>query len=218
MSRNHNGTPPAPPTLPGVRVPGQVGDELDRFYTPQALADQCVDEAFRHVFIPPERVMTQRTSILDPSVGGGAFARAARKRWPGAEIVGVDIDPGAAGRNDCDFVEGNFLKWGSGPKSFDLVITNPPFSDAKTVIEFVRLGLDLAPVVAYILPWGGFGGVEQWASIMEGARRPVVVRPIRPRPWGANVRETALFVWRRERRSILDEPGTQVHWFPRWKP
>lgn len=89
-------------TLPGIDAVGNaVNDPLGRVYTPQGLADAIVEgiaERFRgHDFEPK--------SAIDPAVGGGAFARALRKAFPGIFIIGVDIDPGAAGRRDCDASE-----------------------------------------------------------------------------------------------------------------
>ena len=68
---------------------GDVRDARDRHFTPDPLADVIIERLAKHIDPP--------AVVVEPSVGGGAFARAVRKRWPGAHIVGVDIDPDAEG-------------------------------------------------------------------------------------------------------------------------
>lgn len=66
--------------------------------------------------------------VLEPSVGEGAFARAARAIWPSCRILGIDIDPEAPGFRFCDeAVVADFLTW-SPNREFDAVVGNPPFS------------------------------------------------------------------------------------------
>lgn len=180
--------------IPGL-APGLVagtGDALDRFYTPDGLARACLATwGWRGV-----------RSVVEPSVGGGAFARAVRARWPGARIVGADIDPAAAGLALCDtalvgswpeLVEGGHIE------RPDIVVGNPPFTD-DAALRHVEAALDLgANTVALILPWA-YWGVERWAPLLDG-RPPHIVRPIRPRPWPDRVREVALYVWERNGRG-----------------
>lgn len=54
-------------------------------YTPPAIVDAMIDWAARQAS-PPARV-------VDPGVGSGRFLIAAAKKFPRAQLVGVDIDP-----------------------------------------------------------------------------------------------------------------------------
>lgn len=88
--------------------------------------------------------------VCDPAVGGGGFllaARAALSRSP-AELVGVDVDPGAV-QIARDALPDADLRVGDGlteleDESFDAVLTNPPWEtlqhgpDAKARVAALR--------------------------------------------------------------------------------
>src|SRR6478736_5920944 len=91
-------------------------DALGRYYTPQRLADLVVDA-----------LDASPDVVVEPSVGGGAFARAIRRRWPSARLVGVDVDPAARGLALCDeAIVDDWLSASSGMVA-DVVVGNPPF-------------------------------------------------------------------------------------------
>lgn len=191
--------------LPGLRVTGEPKDALDRFFTPAPLCDLICRELWTMGHRP--------TSIVEPSVGGGAFVRAVRRWWPNAVTYGVDIDPGAEGFKDVDhpFV----ADWLAMPvgEGYDLILGNPPFTGTKAIAHVERC-LEVADVVALILPWAPMGGVQAWDHLLDAADcRPIVVQPIVPRPWPANVRETALYVW----DSLERVNHTIVRRLPRWR-
>ena len=183
------------------RVAGESRDQLDQFWTPPPLA--AIITAWLSRQIDPPR------TILEPSVGGGALARAARATWPGARVVGVDLDPAAAGFRDVDLpIVGDWL---SVPEiEADLVLGNPPFSGVVAIPHVTR-ALRAAPAVALVLPWAPLGGIEEWHDVLV-ARPPAVVAPIVPRPWPRHVRETALYVWVRGRNG-----RTEIAHLPRWR-
>lgn len=80
--------------------------------------------------------VTSPGRVLDVGAGTGVISLMAAQRWPGAEVVGVEIDPVAAGEcagnfsaspwcgrltvECCDFA--SFASPG-----FDLIVSNPPF-------------------------------------------------------------------------------------------
>jgi hypothetical protein len=99
---------------------------LDAYYTPTSLARRIVrlftagDLAGTSPIVPGSR-------ILEPSIGGGAFAKEVRPY--AGHLVGVDADPNAAGLALCDKkVIGDFLKWDPPAEEFDWVFGNPPFA------------------------------------------------------------------------------------------
>lgn len=187
-------SPPAPPlTLPFARSVGKAHDALDRFYTPDQLARLIVERI-------DSRLTTAPRTIIEPSVGGGAFARAARRQWSGARILGIDIDPHAEGFAFCDqHIVGDWADLSRGATA-DLVLGNPPFS-ARTKPERLRLcahvaaAREAAPVVSLILPWANYCLLDLAPVMRE--RGPSYIDSIEPRPWPDNVRETAAYEWRR---------------------
>lgn len=186
------------PTLPGLAAIPPVRDELDRRYTPQSLADAIVDRLYigDNVLCP---------TVLEPSVGGGAFVRAVRHRWPDAEVMGVDIDADAPGFHGCDVTHrGTFLHVDSDYKPLgsriDLIIGNPPFGQA---LEHVRHALTFGCPVVFILPLA-YLGVQAWAPLLTGPKRPAFVWPIVGRPWPEHVRECAVFGWEPTREPFAE--------------
>lgn len=170
------------PGRPDVTVGASVGDELDRFYTPARLAEVIVDAL----------AMEAPRTVLEPSVGGGAFARAVLRRWPRVALCGLDVDPQALGQKWCrDFAVMDASTAHLAP-AYDLIVGNPPFGDA---LAHVQAMLDLRPqVLAFILPWSHWG-VDEWQPLLRGPMRPAIVRPIPGRPWPDSIRETAVYEW-----------------------
>lgn len=114
-------------------------DPLDRYYTPDHVAD-CFARWLR---IPGG------LQIVEPSVGGGAWARAVRKHTPDARLTGFDLDLGARGLTIVDTARhGDWLK-NACTVCADLVIGNPPFGAAA--VDHIRASLMAAPVVALLL-------------------------------------------------------------------
>lgn len=85
------------------------------YYTPDDLAESLVG------LLP----ISDGDSVLEPSVGGGAFARALSLRT--LYVAGIDIDPDAEGFNDCSCSVGDFLDFNSVVPSPTWIIGNPPF-------------------------------------------------------------------------------------------
>lgn len=176
---------------------GCVRDALDRYYTPPGVARACVD-ALELESAP------QRT--LEPSIGCGAFARAALERWPDTELWGVDLDPAAAGLQLPDRRRRIVGDWPSVASSFsshkqacpDLVIGNPPYRDAESHVR-AAIGTG-AQAVAFLLRLGFLAGRARGAGLWA-EHPPAEVHVLVGRPsFSANGRtdsqEYALFVWR----------------------
>lgn len=112
-------------------------DALDRYYTPPALAAACVD------LLP----LDAGAEVVEPSIGGGSFARALVAS--GCTVWGVDRDEGAEGFGLIDpdrRVLGDFL---ATRIPCDWAVGNPPYKDAEA---HVRHALSVARVgVAFLL-------------------------------------------------------------------
>ena len=109
----------------------------DTYNTPDALALECA----RVLLTLP--IQAPRT-ILEPSVGGGAFERAAATVWPKATIETIDVV------KSCDATYTMpFEKFGDG--DFDLILGNPPYSLAEQHVRHALTLLAPGGVLAFLL-------------------------------------------------------------------
>lgn len=199
-----------------ARNVGRVRDPLGRVFTPQSLANAIVDN------LPDMQVEV----AVDPALGGGAFARAIRRRWPNARIIGVDIDPEAEGFADVDErIVGDWLQVApsrSWPR-VQLVATNPPYNratgrknDKGEDIMVGCIGEHLiatatvrADVTELLLPAATlFCGPDAEARAAFDWFPPAVATRIDGRPWPKLLREAASYRWRL--RDPLPAPDTIV--------
>lgn len=169
---------------------------LDAYYTPDEVARSCLT-VIRDVNSPSP------SFVLEPSVGGGAFARAVRKIWLATtKVVGVDIDPDAAGFADCDqAVVKDFLELES-PTTADWIVGNPPFGEAEA---HVRKALWLEPRygVAFLLRLGFLESEKRRAFWKEHPPTEVHVLVRRPSFTGGSTDSAAygFFVWRTDHQA-----------------
>jgi len=166
---------------------------MDTYYTPDALAEALVG------LLPLE----PWRGYLEPHVGGGAFARALRRRMPEAFVYGIDIDPAAAGLRDCSKAMGglDFLAadWRHGHP--DWIIGNPPYRDAEA---HVRAALGAARVgVAFLLRLAMLETHERAPLWRDYPPRKVWVLQERPSFTGSGTDSCAYgwFWWDREHRG-----------------
>lgn len=201
-------------TLPGIRPPTPVADPSGAIYTPDSLALAIA----RHV-APLASPAGTAVRVLEPSVGGGAFVRAARQVWPGASAsitTGVDADPSAAGLSMVELPKvGDWPEVArslTGPR-FDVCLMNPPFGDAvgmAVTVAHVRAAIEASNLTACILPCPYLTGAEfhDGAGKRHGGvlakHPPARVLRVVDRPWPAVLREVLVFVWCR-RLGELDD-------------
>lgn len=177
-------------------------DKLERHYTPDALAAACVA-----LLEPAERV-------LEPCVGGGAFVRAIRAAWPEAHVTTCDLDPRAEGHRLADVALVadilDILPHAPGPRHYDLILGNPPFSRSaehvRTYLGYARLQ-PYHVTVAQILPMAYLCEPEAWRVLFRECP-PTRVHSIQQRPWPQRIRGTGLFVWGQP-RTVL---GPVIDW------
>jgi hypothetical protein len=167
---------------------GAVRDHLDRYYTPDALADAIV----RHVVVPR---VPMEPRVVEPSVGGGAFVRAVRAHLRGAHVTGYDVDPHAAGLGLCDRRRvADWLTSTPDLRTF-LVVGNPPYTDAEA---HVFTALHTAPVVVMLLRQGfGSGGARArgvWRRYPLAAEYVLAERPSFDGR-GTDACDYSVFVW-----------------------
>lgn len=200
-------------------APSLGGPDRDTVYTPDALAQACVARLVEDDWLP------LGGCVVEPSVGGGAFARALTAH--GYRVVGVDRDPRAQGGRFCDL----YLPatWESACASGVLrehypvaVVGNPPFGGPRGSRSYIGarhalLACDVAAVGAMLLPasWGVYYGADDPSPAdlwTQAGRPPTAVYPVRGRPWGDRLREIALFVWERRRLSEPTRLLRPIEW------
>jgi hypothetical protein len=102
-------------------------DELDRYYTPDALAEACLELMLVGLADAPFR-------FAEPCCGGGAFGRAALRLVPSMRVKGCDIDPEASPGFAFDVC--SLDDW--HPGDLDLIATNPPYKSVYEAVAKMR--------------------------------------------------------------------------------
>lgn len=102
--------------------------------------------------------------VREAGVGGGAWAKAAKKAQA-AHVYGCDIND-VPGAEFCDeFEKKSFLDLDIEEYQCDVVLGNPPHSQA---IEFIKHGLELAPEVIFYLRLSFLGSLSRmplWSEV-----------------------------------------------------
>lgn len=98
-----------------------------------------VEAALAHVADSPAR---RALRVADLACGEGAWLTAAARRWPNAQLTGIDIDPRAIAIA-AERLPGAQLRCGDGAKAgererYDLVLGNPPWGAGR--VRHVRRG------------------------------------------------------------------------------
>ena len=113
--------------------PIKMKDELDRFYTKDTVAKECITS-----LLP---FCEENDLFLEPSAGGGAFFR----QLPENKI-GVDLSPAAEG-----IVQSDWLQY-DVPENC-VVVGNPPFGTRNSLTKaFIKHSLPFAKIIAFVLP------------------------------------------------------------------
>jgi release factor glutamine methyltransferase len=130
-------------------------------------------------------VRKRQFRIADVGTGSGCIAIALAHELPAAQIIATDISAAAlevARRNAArhnvaervSFIESNLLDtalhgsrpMGHGPRSFDLIASNPPYIGRQEAATLPREVRDHEPAVAL---FGGETGTEIYAPLIEQA-------------------------------------------------
>lgn len=108
----------------GLRL--QVGPQV---LIPRPETEELVDLIVRSRRVPPRR-------IVDVGTGSGCIALALKRRFPGAEVIGMDVSPGAlevargnAGLNGLEVIwqRTDVLDKEVRIENCDLIVSNPPY-------------------------------------------------------------------------------------------
>ncbi len=161
---------------------GQI--ENDNYPTPQPLADKLIQEQVDNGVVP--------AVVIEPSCGAGAFIKAARKAWPNARIIGIDIvdyrrQAIANGADEfvCAPMERVIADILEAEQELGrvLVIGNPPFSLAEEHITLIMRLLNEGNLLSFLLRFSFFGSKSR-AERFWPVHHPLLncITPITPRP------------------------------------
>lgn len=193
--------------IAGAPRPSVPHDELDRHYTPQALADAIVDRLVSRGHIG------NGCHAIEPSAGGGAFVRALHRHR--ITVTAVDVDPEAVGLQIADLAfPGDWPAYARvSHASADAVVGNVPFGGPPDYLG-IQHALASLPVarsaVALILPWSWLG--TPLPRRLLAGRMPCEVWPIAKRPWPRSVRETGVWFWDRMTPRTRTLVGDELVW------
>ena len=114
---------------------------LDKYYTPQPLADYCTQKAIEVIGI--ENI----TELVESSAGNGVFLNSFEKLLPNISYQAYDIEP-----EDDRIVKQDYLELEMEYKKGRIVIGNPPCGRNTLVLQFLSKDVDMCDYIAYILP------------------------------------------------------------------
>ena len=166
---------------------------LDAYFTPRPLAKAIVNRV-SCLISPPTR-------ILEPAAGGGSFVQACVETWRAARVAAVDLDPTcresclAAGASGFAAADARTLT----VPPVDLIIGNPPFSDAEAIIVNLLKASGGTPL-AFLLRVGFLAGPRCKPGRLFEKHPVSYLAPIFPRPsftadGRTDASEYALFVF-----------------------
>lgn len=190
-------------------------DPLDRYYTPDGLAQTCLRVLIERLHQPP-------AVLLEPCSGAGAFGRAALAAGV-RHVLGCDIDPAADPGYPCERVAA--ADWApaipaaAGARPDVWIVTNPHYQGVyETVATMRRLQAQTGARLLGLLLRATT--IEQ---LMNRADPPAAlwVSDLRPRwggPGGADLASgdtcgSVLAVWGRQPLTT----ATTIHGMPAWR-
>lgn len=193
-------------------------DPLDRYFTQAKTAGAICDLLWRR------HITVAAPDCIEPSCGSGVFVVELHKRTEGA-VWACDVDPGAAG---LDLADQKYLgDWREASAGlveqgvrFDLAVGNPPYGGpaegrgrepgdpAYLGLHHALAAMDVAPVVALILPWSWLA--TPLAMKQLKGRDPAWVYRFASRPF-PKLREAALWVWDESQGNDM-RIGEFIHW------
>jgi hypothetical protein len=155
--------------------------ERGRYFTPGSLADFVVEQV-------AAQVPDGRLAIVDPSCGAGAFLAAARRRWPRANLFGLELSAEAAAHcarrlPGATVLTGDAFRGGLEcllgevpPGAFELWVGNPPYNGTSPVMTDKKTYANLQALMPAALP-RGTSLRDDYAFFLLLARRRLVERP-----------------------------------------
>lgn len=152
----------------------------------------------------------QPRQILDAGAGDGNWGMAARSLWGGAHITGVELRDVRWPAAYDDWYCGDFLRFGASSSGYDLIVMNPPFTQARPFIQHAHRLLKRGGTIAALLRLGFLCSAERaefWKYYPLHDLVPIVERPDFTGSGGDST-DYAFFVW----RPLGDHPFQWIRW------
>ena len=124
---------------------------LDKYYTPQELADYCTKKAVEIIGID------NITELVESSAGQGVFLNSFEKFLPNIPYKAYDIEP-----EDDRIIKQDYLELEMEYKKGLCVLSNPPFGFmTKLAIQFYKKSINICDYIAFILPLSFKDNIKQ---------------------------------------------------------
>lgn len=173
-------------------------EALDFYATPQPLADAiCYHISGCGIW------RLNWHTVVEPSAGHGPFVRAARREFPGACVIAVDVDPAKepqlreAGAHIVVIRDWRHYARAATVTGPTLVIGNPPFREAEAHIRDALAWMRDGDTLAFLLRLNLLGSRSRLP--LWNATPLAEVIPVVPRPsftgGGSDATEYAVFRW-----------------------
>ncbi len=160
---------------------GAVRREYDAYYTPAWCVDRLLDTG-----------VLPSGNWLEPAAGNGAIIKAVSKRLPSIVWSANEIRPderksliGVANISIGDFLES------TDKTHYDVIITNPPYSQAK---EFIEKSLLMADHVVMLLRINFLAGKCRY-TLFKNNMPDIYVLPDRPSFTDNNNTDASSYAW-----------------------
>lgn len=164
---------PAPYLVNRAYIRGRDFYVDERVIVPRSYIGELLDGELATVVPDPDAI----TSVLDLCTGSGCLAILAALTYPNAIVDAVDLSPDAlavAQRNVADYgladritLQQSDLFSSLGSRTYDLIISNPPYVSAEAVAAFPP-EYQAEPVMAHA---GGVDGLDLVRRILAEAPR-----------------------------------------------
>ena len=193
-------------------------DPFDFYPTPhemwRAILERCID------YTP--------TLILDPGAGDGQGGQEARKLWPSAHIVGVELDNERHTPHPAydDFIYRDFLRWHPDQR-FDLILSNPPYSNpsrdiAEGFVHKARTLLTQAGKMVFIVRAAFTHSQGRWDRIFRDYQPELELVSIRRPSFyyeltgskDTNSEDYTILVWGRDGADVWKKEGLDWDYDP----
>ena len=147
---------------------------LEFMVTPDVLIPRGDTEILVETVLSLKNRVKPNSTILDVGTGSGIIAITLKKYWPEAKLFAVDLSPQALAVAEANakhhqveiaFYQGDLLAPFSGQRTFDLIVSNPPYIPREE-INSLQVEVTKEPRLALD---GGPDGLDLYRRLVKAA-------------------------------------------------